>query len=102
MSFVFLSIIRMIEKTLKFDNVRFNKKEFHKSKQQNADEIVASDKLKHSDDGFKCLIGYKGDEIVKSLYIILPQMSEYTKYFENIGKNLSFMIKTCLSCHCVG
>ena len=29
----FLSIIRMSEKTLKFDNIRVNKKEFHKSKQ---------------------------------------------------------------------
>ena len=28
----FLSIIRMSEKALKFDNVRVNKKEFHKSK----------------------------------------------------------------------
>ena len=29
----FLSIIRMSEKTLKFDNIRGNKKEFHKSQQ---------------------------------------------------------------------
>ena len=29
----FFSIIRMSEKTLKFENVRVNKKEFHKSKQ---------------------------------------------------------------------
>ena len=29
----FLGIIRMSEKTLKFDNIRVNKKEFHKSKQ---------------------------------------------------------------------
>ena len=29
----FLIIIRMSEKTLKFDNIRVNKKEFHKSKQ---------------------------------------------------------------------
>ena len=34
MSFVFaLLIIRMSEKTLKFDNIRANKKEFHKSNQ---------------------------------------------------------------------
>ena len=41
----------MSKKTLKFDNIRVNKKEFHKSKQPidlnliNADEIVVSDKL---------------------------------------------------------
>ena len=89
----------MSEKTLKFDYIRVNKKEFHKSKQPtdlnliNADQIVASDKFKHSDDGFKYFIGYKEGEIVKPLCIILPQMSGYIKYFENKGKNMSFMVK---------
>ena len=46
-------------KTLKFDNIRLSKKEFHKPKQPvnldlvNVDQIVLSDKFKHSDDGFK-------------------------------------------------
>ena len=41
----------MSEKTLKFDNIRVNKKEFHKSKQPialnliNADKIVVSGKF---------------------------------------------------------
>ena len=89
----------MSEKTLKFDNIRVNKKEFHKSKQPidldlvNVDQIVVSDKFKHSDDGFKYFIGYKEGEIVKPLCIILPQMSGYIKYFENGGKNMYFMIK---------
>ena len=44
----------MSEKTLKFDNIRVNKKEFHKSKQPidldlvNVDQVVVSDKFKHS------------------------------------------------------
>ena len=89
----------MREKTLKFDNIEVNKKEFHKSKQPtdlelvNVDQIVISDKFKHSDDGFKYFIGYKEGEIVKPLCIILPQMSGYIKYFENGGKNMSFVIK---------
>ena len=89
----------MNEKTLKFDNIRVNKKEFHKSKKSinldlaNVDQIVISDKFKHSDDGFKYFIGYKEGEIVKPLCIILPQMSGYIKYFENGGKNMYFMIK---------
>ena len=89
----------MIEKTLKFDNIRVNKKEFHKSKQPinldliNVDQIVVPDKFKHSDDGFKNFIGYKEGEIVKLLCIVLPQMSGYMKYFENGGKNMSFVIK---------
>ena len=79
----------MSEKTLKFNNIRLNKKELHKSKQPfdldlvNVDQIVMSDKFKHSDDGFKYFIGYKEGEIVKPLCIILPQMSRYIKYFEN-------------------
>ena len=61
----------MTEKTLKFENIRVNKKEFHKSKQPinsnlvNVDQIVVSDKFKHNDDGIllvakkvKLLSGY--------------------------------------------
>ena len=69
----------MSEKTLKFNNIRLNRIEFHK--------------WKHSDDGFKYFIGYQEAEIVKSLCIILPQMSGHVKYQENGGKNMSFMIK---------
>ena len=46
-----------------------------------------------SDGGFKYFIGYQEGEIVKPLCIILPQMSRYIKYFENGGKNMSFLIK---------
>ena len=89
----------MNEKTFKFQNIRINKKEFHKSKQPedlasvNVDQIVISGKFKHSDEGFKYFIGYKKDEIIKPLYIILPQMNGYIKYFENGSKNMSFFIK---------
>ena len=87
----------MSENKLKFDNVRVNKKEFHKSKQPivsdlvNIDQIVVSDKFKH--DAFKYFIGYKEGEIIKLLCIILPQITEYIEYFENGGKNMSFVIK---------
>ena len=89
----------MSEKTLKFDNIVINKKESDKSKQPinlglvNVNQIVISDKFKHNDDGFKYFIGYKEDDIVKPLCIILPQMSGYMKYFENGEKNISFLIK---------
>ena len=78
--------------SLKFDNIRVNKKEFHKSKQLidldlvNVDQIVTSDKFKQSDDALKYFINYKGDEIVKPLCIINPQVSGYIKCFENGGK----------------
>ena len=59
----------------------------------NTEHIVASDEFKHSDECFKHFIGYQEGEIVKPLCIILPQMSGYIKYFENGGKNMSFMVK---------
>ena len=75
----FFSIKGMSEKTLKFHKIRVNKKEFRKPKQPvdlmsvNVDQIVVSEKLKHSDKGFKYFIGYQEGEIFKPLYIILPQ-----------------------------
>ena len=84
----------MSEVTLKFDNIRVNKKELHNSKQPinldlvNVDQIVISDKFKYNDDGFKYFIDYKEGETVKSFQIVLPQMSGYTKYIENGGKKM--------------
>ena len=81
----------MSKKTLKFNNVILNKKKFHRSKEPidllsvDLDQIVVSHKFKHNDEGFKYFI--------KLLYIILPQMTGYIKYFENGSKNMSFLIK---------
>ena len=53
----------MSEKAGEFGNIRVNKKEFHKSKESinldsvNVNQIVVSDKFKHSDGGFKYFIG---------------------------------------------
>ena len=88
----------MNKKTLKFNNIKLNKKEFHKSKELidlfsvDLDPIVVSEKFKHNDEGFKYFIGYEKGDIVKPLCIILPQMDGQIKYFENDGKNMSFMI----------
>ena len=89
----------MGEKTLKFNNIKVNKKGFHKSKQAidldsvDTGKIEVSDKFRYSEEGFKFFIGYQEDEIVKPLCIILPQMNGYIKYLENGGKNMSFLIK---------
>ena len=88
----------MSGKTLKFNNIRLNKKEFHKSKEPidlmsvNVDQIVVSDKFNHND-GYKYFIGYQKGEIVKPLCIILPQMSGYIKYFEVVVKTCLFLLK---------
>ena len=93
----------MSEKILKFDSIKVNKKEFHKFKQpidlylMNVDQIVVSDKFKHNDDSIllvtkKALNRLCKLLIVKPVCIILPQMNGYIKYFENGGKNMSFLI----------
>ena len=83
----------MSETTLKFDNIRINKK-IHKSKQPidlmpvNLDQIVLSDKFKHSDECYKYFIGYQGDKI--NHYVLF-----YLKWVDplNIFKKV---LKTCL------
>ena len=57
------------------------------------DQIVVSDKFKHNNESFKYFIRYLEGEIDKPLFIILPQMSGYIKYFQNGSKNVSFLIK---------
>ena len=89
----------MSKKALKFNNIRLNKKEFHKSKEPIdlmsliVDQIIVSDKFKHNNDGFQNFIGYQEGGVVKPPCIILPQMSGYIKYFENGGKKIFFLVK---------
>ena len=74
-----------MKKTLKFNNIRLNKKEFYKSKEPIdlmsiiVDQIVVSDKFKHNNEGFKYFIGYQEGGTVKPLSIILPQMKRVYK-----------------------
>ena len=87
----------MTEKTLKFNNIRVNEKEFHKSKQAidlmsvKVDQIVVPDKFKLNNEGCKYFIGCQEGKSFKPSCIILPQMSGYIKYFECGGKNMSFI-----------
>ena len=66
----------MNKKTLKFNNIRVNKKKIHMSRKAielmsvNINKIVVSDKLNHNEDCFKYFIGYQKGEIVRTLYII--------------------------------
>ena len=89
----------MTKKTLKFSNIRVNKKKFHMSKKAidlmsvNLNKIVVSDKFNYNEDCFKYFIGYQKGEIVRPLCIILPQMNGYIKYFEYGNPNMSFLIK---------
>ena len=98
--------MKMSEKTLKLGDIEVNKKEFHASIKPvalalvNINQIVTSDKFKHSDKGSKYFIGYDDDDdddddddIIRPLCIALPQMSGYMKNVDNGGKNMSFVIE---------
>ena len=66
----------MTKKTLKFNNIRVNKKEFHMPKKAidlmsvNVNKIVVSDKFNHNKDCFKYFICYQKGEIVRPLVVI--------------------------------
>ena len=66
-----------MKKTLKLNNIRLNKKGFHKSKEPNDLMSVIIDQILVS----------------APLCIALPQIAEYIKYFENGSKSISFLIK---------
>ena len=56
--------------------------------------MLVSDMFKLSDDACKYFIGcLHDDDVIKPLCIVLPQMSEYVKYFDNGRKNISFLIE---------
>ena len=57
-------------------------------------KIVLSNKVKGNNEKSKYFIGYMDDiSAVTPLYIVLPPISGYIKYFENGGKNMSFKIE---------
>ena len=89
----------MSEQTSKSDENVFNKKDFHVSKEAytldsvESNRILVSDKFKHGD-GCIYFIGYlHNDDVIRPLCIILPQMSRYIKYFDNVRKNMSYLIE---------
>ena len=54
-------------------------------------KIVVSSRWKLNDTTYKYFCGYLNNDVIKSLCGILPQMSEYINYFDNGGKNMSFV-----------
>ena len=89
-----------MNKTLAFYDVEMNKKDFYDAKKAillnlvDVNNIVVSNKAKNDNDTIKYFIGYMHDiDEISPLCIILPQMSEYIKYFENGMKDMSFKIE---------
>ena len=80
-----------------FGNKEVNKKEFYSSKKAvsldsvDLNKIVVSNKWKINDKTYKNICGYLNNDTIQPLCVILPQMDGYIKYFNDGGKNLSFV-----------
>ena len=83
---------------IKFGNKEVNKKEFYSSKQAisadsvDLNKIVVSKKWKINDTTYKHICGYLNNDTIQPLCFILPQMDGYIKYFDDGGKNMSFVM----------
>ena len=55
------------------------------------DKIVVSNKWKINETTYKYLYGYLNNDVIQPLCVILPQMDGYIKYFDNGGKNMTFV-----------
>ena len=87
----------MSPKTIKFGDKEIDRKEFYLSKQAilldsvNLNKIVVSNKSKIIDTTYKYSCGYLNNDTIQPLCVILPQMNGYIKYFDDCGKNMSFV-----------
>ena len=84
-------------KKIKFGDKEVYKKEFYSSKQAisldsvDLDKIVVSSKWKINETTYKYLCGYLNNDVIQPLCVILLQIDGYIKYFDNGGKNMTFV-----------
>ena len=96
----------MSSQKIKFGDKEVDKKKFYSSKETillasiDLSEIVVSSSWKLNDTTSKYFCGYlnndktgssSSERIIKSLCVVLPQMNGYIKYFDDGGKNMSFV-----------
>ena len=87
----------MSPKTIKFGDKEINRKEFYSPKQAipldsvDLNKIIVSSKWKINDTTYKYLCGYLNNDVIQPLCVILPQMNGNIKYFDDGGKNMSFI-----------
>ena len=84
-------------KKIKFGDKEVYKTTFYSSKQAisldsvDLSKIVVSKKWKINDTTSKYIYGYLNNDTIQPLCVILPQMNGYIKYFDDGGKNMSFV-----------
>ena len=87
----------MSSQKLKFGDKEIDKKEFYSSKEAilldsvDLSKIVVLRRWKISETKYKYFCRYLNNDVIQPLCVILPQMSGYIKYFDDGGKNMSFV-----------
>ena len=87
----------MSSQKIKFGDKEIDIKEFYSSKEAilldsvDLNKIVVSSKWKIDDTTYKYFCRYLNNDVTEPLCVILPQMSGYIKYFDDGGKNMSFV-----------
>ena len=96
----------MSSQKIKFGDKEVDKKIFYSSKEAilldsvDLSKTVVSSRWKLNDTTYKYFCGYlnndttgssSSERIIKPLCVILPQMNGYIKYFDDGGKNMSFV-----------
>ena len=87
----------MSSQKIKFGDREVDKKKFYSSKEAilldsvDLSKIVVPSRWKLNDTTYKYFCGYLNNDVIKPLCIILPQMNGYIKYFDDSGKNVSFV-----------
>ena len=88
----------MSSRKIKFGDKEVDKKEFYSSKQAisldsvDLNKIFVSNKWKINDTTYKYLCRYLNNDTIQPLCVILPQMNGNIKYFDDGGKNMSFVM----------
>ena len=87
----------MSSQKITFGDKQVDKKKIYSSKEAilldsvDLSKIVVSSRWKLNDTTYKYFCGYLDNDVIKPLCVILLQMSGYIKYFDNGGKNMSFV-----------
>ena len=87
----------MSSRKIKFGDKEVDKKEFYSSRQTislgsvDLSKIVVSNNWKINDTTCKYLCEYLNNDTIQLLCVILPQMNGNIKYFDDGGKNMSFV-----------
>ena len=89
--------IKISLRKIKFGDKEVYKTKFYSSKQAisldsiDLNKIVVSKKWKINYTTYKYICGYLNNDTIQPLCVILPHVNGYIKYFDDGGKNLSFI-----------